>query len=34
MAEYLVYACNQYLELDYYKRRRDRGKKRVIAIFD
>lgn len=34
MAEYLVYACNQYLELDYYKRRRDRGKKRIIAIFD
>jgi len=34
MAEYLVYACNQYFELDYYKRRRERSKKRVIAIFD
>ena len=34
MAEYLVYACNQFFELDYYKRRRERGKKRIIAIFD
>ena len=34
MAEYLVWATNQYFELDYYKRRRDKKKKRVIAIFD
>ena len=31
-AEYLVWGVNKYLELEYYKRRRNRGKKRIIAI--
>ena len=33
-AEYLVWAVNKHIELDYYKRRRERSKKRVIAFFD
>ena len=31
-AEYLVYAVNQYLELDYYKRHRNRNKQRVLGL--
>lgn len=31
-AEYLVWGVNKYLELEYYKRRRNRGKKRILAI--
>ena len=33
-AEYLVWAVNKHIELDYYKRRRERSKKRIIAFFD
>lgn len=34
MAEYLVWAINQYMEFDYYKKKKQKSKKRVIAIFD
>lgn len=35
MAEYLVWAVNQYIELDYYKKRRKlSNSKRVISFFD
>lgn len=34
MAEYLVWAVNQYMELDYYKHKRKKGKSRRIAFFD
>lgn len=35
MAEYLVWAVNQYIENDYYKhKRRHRGTTRQIAVFD
>lgn len=33
MMEYTVYAVNQYMELDYYKRRRKKGNQRVIAFY-
>lgn len=31
-AEYLVYAVNQYLEMDFYKKRRNRNKPRVMGF--
>lgn len=34
MAEYLVWAVNQYIELDYYKHRQKVGGKRVISLID
>lgn len=34
MAEYLVWAVNQYLELDYYKKRKQKSKNRVITLID
>lgn len=34
MAEYLVWAVNQYFELDYYKRRKKIGNSRTIAFID
>ena len=34
MFEYLVWAVNQYIELDFYKNRRRNKKKRRIAFFD
>lgn len=34
MMEYLIYAVNQYFELDYYKRRKNKTKLRTIAFFD
>lgn len=34
MAEYLVWAVNQYIENDFYKRRKQRSKERRIAFFD
>ena len=34
MAEYLVWAVNQYIELDYYKRKKRRDNKTIIAFFD
>lgn len=34
MAEYLVWAVNQYIELDYYKNRQRRNKKRIISFID
>ena len=33
MAEYLIYAVNKQIELDYYKKHR-KGSKRLIAIFE
>lgn len=34
MAEYLVYAVNQYIELDYYKKRKQNKGGRIIALID
>ena len=34
MAEYLVWAVNNYIELDYYKKRRKKNQKTIIAFFD
>ena len=34
MAEYLVWAVNQYYELAYYKNRRKTGSKRIITLID
>lgn len=34
MAEYLVWAVNQYYELSYYKNRRKTGSKRIITLID
>lgn len=34
MAEYLVWAVNQYFELAYYKNRRKQGSKRIITLID
>ena len=34
MAEYLVWAVNKQFELEYYKRKRQKGKGRKIAFFD
>lgn len=34
MAEYLVWAVNQYFELDYYKRKRNKTRNRLVAMFD
>ena len=34
MAEYLVWAVNQYFEMEYYKKRRSKKKQRVVAMFD
>ena len=34
MMEYLVWAVNQHLELDYYKTRKRKTQKREIAFFD
>jgi hypothetical protein len=33
MAEYLVWGVNQYIENDYYKKRRNSTKKRVVAFY-
>ena len=34
MMEYLVYAVNQYIELDFYKKRRKKGVQRQLAFID
>jgi hypothetical protein len=34
MFEYLVWGVNQHLEMDYYKRRSAKSKKRIIAFVD
>ena len=34
MAEYLIYAVNKYIELDFYKRRRNKNKTRTIAFLN
>ena len=34
MAEYLVWAVSKQFELEYYKRKRQKGKGRKIAFFD
>lgn len=34
MAEYLVWAVNQHFELDFYKRRRNKTRNRLVAMFD
>ena len=34
MAEYLVWAVNQYIEMDYYKKRKQKSKGRIIALID
>lgn len=34
MAEYLVWAVNQHFELDYYKRKRNKSRNRLVAMFD
>lgn len=34
MAEYLVYAVNLYIELDYYKKKRQKSKNRTVAFFN
>ena len=33
MGEYLVWGVNQYIENEYYKKKRNKTKKRVVAIF-
>ena len=33
MAEYLVWGVNQWIENDYYKKRRGSTKKRIVALY-
>ena len=33
-AEYLVWGVNKHFELEYYKRKRNKRKKRIIAVFE
>jgi hypothetical protein len=33
MAEYLVWGVNQWIENDYYKKRRNSTRKRVVAFY-
>lgn len=34
MGEYLIWGVNQYIENDYYKKRKSLSKKRIIALYD